>query len=187
MSELVGAFTLDRVGRAGAKFDFDKTNWFNQQYLRKQSGKELAYQLRPFLEKAGLRVENSFLESVCELMKERATFVEDILREGRYFFEAPGSYDEKTLRKKWKEDTPKIIRELSALLEKIPLFDAESISYCFKSFLEEKRLSFGSVMPGFRVCVTGMGTGASMNEIAALLGKKEVLKRIDTALSKITK
>ena len=187
MSELVSAFSLERVGRAGAKFDFDKTNWFNQQYLRKQSGKELAYQLQPFLEKASLQAEDSFVESVCELMKERATFVEDILREGLYFFEAPSSYDEKTIRKKWKEDTPEIIAELSDLLEKLPLFDPKSISSCFKSFLEVKNLSFGAVMPNFRVSVTGLGAGASMNEIAALLGKKEVLNRIGNALSKINK
>ena len=187
MPELVNAFSLDRVGRAGAKFDFVKTNWFNQQYLRMYSGKELASQLSPLLKKEGLEPESSFLEAVCELMKERATFVEDILKEGRYFFVSPSSYDEKTIQKKWKEETPEIITELSTLLRELVLFDAESISSCFKTFLKSKGLDFGAVMPGFRVSVTGLGAGASMNEIAALLGKEEVLKRIKTALTKITR
>ena len=88
-------------------------------------------------------------------MKERATFVKDILTDGRYFFEAPKSYDEKTVNKKWKEQTPEIIKELSLLLEKLPSFDSESIGACFKSFLESKNLGFGAVMPGFRLSVTG--------------------------------
>ena len=187
MDELIEAFSLDRVGRAGAKFDFDKTNWFNQQYLRMQSGTQLAPQLKPFLKNAQLDAADNYIAQVCELMKERATFVEDILKEGRYFFEAPLSYDEKTIKKKWKDQTPEIIKELRNLLDNLGSFDADSIGTCFKGFLEEKGLGFGAVMPGFRVSVTGLGAGASMNEIAALLGKEEVLKRIDRALKTIKK
>ncbi|MDG1850459.1 MAG: glutamate--tRNA ligase [Flavobacteriales bacterium] len=187
MQELVEAFSLDRVGKAGAKFDFDKTNWFNQQYLRMQGGEQLAPQLKPFLASAQLEAEDSYIAQVCELMKERATFVQDILKEGRYFFEAPTSYDEKTIKKKWKEQTPEIIKELRDLLAALPSFDAESIGACFKAFLEAKELGFGAVMPGFRVSVTGLGAGASMNDIAALLGKEEVLNRIDIALKTIKK
>ncbi len=187
MQELVEAFSLDRVGKAGAKFDFDKTNWFNQQYLRMQSGEQLAPQLKPFLASAQLEAEDSYIAQVCELMKERATFVQDILKEGRYFFEAPTSYDEKTIKKKWKEQTPEVIKELRDLLAALPSFDAESIGACFKAFLEAKGLGFGAVMPGFRVSVTGLGAGASMNDIAALLGKEEVLNRIDIALKTIKK
>ena len=187
LHELVKAFSLQRVGKAGAKFDFTKTNWFNQQYLRKLSSKTLSSKLKPFLKNEGLMVDDLFLEGVCELMKERATFVEDILKDGRYFFEAPCLYDEKTIRKKWKEDTPKIISELSVLLKDIKHFSSDNISLCFKSFLEEKELSFSALMPNFRVSVTGVGAGPSMNEVAALLGKKEVLKRIQVALKKIKK
>ena len=187
LEELIEAFSLERVGRAGAKFDFDKTRWFNQQYLRQQSGEDLAPQLRPFLDEKNLSADSDFLAKVCDLMKERATFVEDILSEGRYFFEAPTTFDEKTVKKKWKEQTPSIMEELRALLSDLPSFDADSIGACFKSFLESKNLGFGAVMPGFRLSVTGLGAGASMNEIAALLGKEEVLKRMDKALIAIKK
>lgn len=187
MEELINTFSLDRVGRAGAKFDFDKTKWFNQQYLRRYSGADLAEQLIPHLKREGLNPENNYTAMVCDLMKERATFVHDILTEGRYFFVAPTTYDEKTIKKKWKDQTPGHLKELSVLLESLPTFDPESISKCFKSFIESKELGFGVVMPAFRLSVTGFGAGASMNDIAALLGKKEVLKRINTALSVIKK
>ncbi len=93
----------------------------------------------------------------------------------------------KPSKKKWKEQTPKIIKELSVLLHDLKSFDAESVGACFKSFLETKELGFGAVMPAFRLSVTGLGAGASMNDIAALLGKKEVLKRIESALKNINK
>ena len=185
MQELIEAFSLNRVGRAGAKFDFNKTKWFNQQYLRNRTSEDLAKQLSPLLKKEGFDVENDYVVKVCSLMKERAAFVKDILTDGRYFFEAPKSYDEKTVNKKWKHQTPEIIKELSLLLEKLPSFDSENIGACFKAFLESKNLGFGAVMPGFRLSVTGLGAGASMNEIAALLGKEEVLKRIDSALNSL--
>jgi len=182
IEELIETFSLERVGRAGAKFDFDKTRWFNQQYLRQKKGEDLATQLKPFLNEKNLSAEDDFLAKVCDLMKERATFAEDILSEGHYFFQAPSCYDEKTVRKKWKEQTPSIMKELRSLLSDLPSFDAESIGECFKAFLDSKGLGFGAVMPGFRLSVTGLGAGASMNDIAALLGKEEVLKRIDKAL-----
>ena len=185
MKELISSFSLGRVGRAGAKFDFEKTKWFNQQYLRSRSGDDLAKELAPYLKKEGFDAESDYVVRVCNLMKERATFVKDILTDGRYFFEAPTSYDEKTVNKKWKEQTPEIIKELSLLLESLPSFDSENVGECFKAFLESKNLGFGAVMPGFRLSVTGLGAGASMNEIAALLGKEEVLKRIDSALNSL--
>ena len=185
MKELISSFSLGRVGKAGAKFDFNKTNWFNQQYLRSRSGDELAKELTPLLKKEGFDVEADYIVKVCNLMKERATFVKDILTDGRYFFEPPSSYDEKTVNKKWKKQTPEIIKELSLLLRSLSSFDSESIGACFKDFLKSKSLGFGAVMPGFRLSVTGLGAGASMNEIAALLGKEEVLKRIDSALNSL--
>ena len=145
----------------------------------------MAKQLSPLLKKEGFDVENDYICRVCDLMKERATFFQDILADGRYFFEAPRSYDEKTVNKKWKEQTPEILKELSILLQSLSSFDAESVGASFKSFLESKNLGFGAVMPGFRLSVTGLGAGASMNEIAALLGREEVIKRIDSALSSI--
>ena len=99
MKELCHHFDLERVGRSGSKFDFDKTRWFNQQYLRSKSKSELAIDLEVFLNENNIKADYDFIEIVCEQLKERATFVKDMWEEGKYYFIAPQSYDEKTIRK----------------------------------------------------------------------------------------
>ena len=185
MEGLIDAFSLERVGKAGAKFDFDKTRWFNQQYLRSKSKKELAQDLQIILKENGVEAEDNFVETVCEQLKERATFVKDMWEEGKYYFAAPTSYDEKTIRKKWKEDTPKYVSELKDKLSVLSDFSSENIEVEFKKYLEENELGMGRLLPAFRVCLTGLGMGPSLFDIASLLGKEETIKRMETALEKI--
>ncbi len=183
LNELVEAFSLERVGKAGARFDANKTRWYNQQYLRKRSGAELAEMVKPRLNRLGIKVpEEGFLKEVCDLMKERATFPRDIVDEGNFFFRRPENYDPKTLQKKWKADTPGIISEIQDVLAKVSPFDAEHIENAFKAHLEEKGWGLGKVMPNFRLLLTGKGAGPSVFEIAALLGKEETLERIRIGL-----
>ena len=185
MEGLIEAFSLERVGKAGAKFDFDKTRWFNQQYLRSKSKEELAQDLQIILKENGVEAEDNFVETVCEQLKERATFVKDMWEEGKYYFAAPTSYDEKTIRKKWKEDTPKYVSELKDKLSVLFDFSSENIEVEFKKYLEENELGMGRLLPAFRVCLTGLGMGPSLFDIASLLGKEETIKRMETALEKI--
>jgi len=185
MEGLIETFSLERVGKAGAKFDFDKTRWFNQQYLRSKSKEELGKYLQIILKENGVEAEDSFVETVCEQLKERSTFVKDMWEEGRYYFESPTSYDEKTIRKKWKEDTPKYLSELKDRLAELSDFFSESIEVEFKKYLEENELGMGKLLPAFRVCLTGLGMGPSLFDIASLLGKEETIKRMETALEKI--
>jgi len=185
MEGLIEAFSLERVGKAGAKFDFDKTRWFNQQYLRSKSKEELAQDLQIILKENGVEAEDNFVETVCEQLKERATFVKDMWEEGKYYFSAPTSYDEKTIRKKWKEDTPKYVSELKDKLSVLSDFSSENIEVEFKNYLEENELGMGRLLPAFRVCLTGLGMGPSLFDIASLLGKEETIKRMETALEKI--
>ena len=185
MEELIESFSLERVGKAGAKFDFDKTRWFNQQYLRAKSKEELAQDLQLILKENGVEAEDNFVETVCEQLKERATFVKDMWEEGKYYFISPTSYDEKTIRKKWKEDTPKYVSELKNRLAELADFSSESIEIEFKKYLEENELGMGKLLPAFRVCLTGLGMGPSLFDIASLLGKEETIKRMETALEKI--
>jgi glutamyl-tRNA synthetase len=184
LEELINEFSLERVGKAGAKFDADKTKWFNQQYLRTKSNEELAQLLLPKLEEAGINSNLEFTTQVCGLMKERASFVEEMMQD-RFYFEAPNSYDEKTVKKKWKEDTPSILTALRAILNGLDNFTEESIETAFKGFLEDNGYGFGKVMPGFRLCVTGKGMGPSMSAICSILGKEEVLSRMDKGLEQI--
>ena len=185
MKGLIEAFSLERVGKAGAKFDFDKTRWFNQQYLRSKSKEELAQDLQIILKENGVVAEDNFVETVCEQLKERATFVKDMWEEGKYYFSAPNRYDEKTIRKKWKEDTPKYVSELKDKLSLLSDFSSENIEVEFKKYLEENELGMGRLLPAFRICLTGLGMGPSLFDIASLLGKEETIKRMETALEKI--
>lgn len=184
LEELVEDFSFERVNKGGAKFDPDKTKWFQQQYLRSTSNDELAEMFIPILKEVGIERPKEYVSNVCDLMKARSTFVKDML-DGMYLFVAPDAYDEKTLRKKWKEHTPDIMKELVVVLDGIDDFSAENIEIAFKAFLEEKELGFGAVLPNFRLLVTGQGMGPSMFQICELLGKEEVINRIEIGLKKV--
>lgn len=182
LDELCEAFTLDRVSKAGAKFDPDKTKWFQQNYLRNTSNEELAKLLN---EQHDNKFEQNQLTKVCGLMKERATFLEDILVEGAYLLEKPVSYDEETIAKKWKTETPEILTEWKTILEEVEEFVPEKIETAFKQFLADKNLGIGNVLPNFRLVLTGKGMGPSMFEIASFLGKEECLERMNQGLTAI--
>jgi len=186
LDELVSSFTLERVGKAGAKFDPDKARWFNQHYLRSKSGSELAALLQPMIEEKGIKIGDIDLDTYCEIMKERATFIEDLL-EWDYIFRAPESFDEKTVRKKWKDNSAEILKELMEKFKSMYDFSTENVETVFKSFIESKELGMGVVLPVFRLAVTGRGMGPSMFAIASLLGKEETLYRITSGIDKISK
>ena len=185
MQELIDSFSLDKVGKSGAKFDFDKTNWFNQQYLRLESNEKLAKNLQVILKRNGIVKEDEFVVEVCGQLKERATFVKEIWEEGKYYFIPPKEYDEKIIRKKWSEKTPKFLIELKSRFEGISKFNSENIENEFKSFLDEKNILMGSLLPILRLSLTGLGMGPSLFNIAELLGKEEVVNRMESAIKKI--
>ena len=185
MNELIQSFSLDRVGKAGAKFDFDKTKWFNQQYLRAKNKEDLANELQIILKENNIKMDDKFVASVCNQLKERATFVKDMWLEGAYYFSAPTTYDEKTIRKKWKEDTPRFLSELKIRLEKISDFSSINIEIEFKKYLEDNDLGMGRLLPAFRLALTGLGMGPSLFDIASLLGKTETIMRMEVALNTI--
>ena len=182
MNELIHSFSLDRVGKAGAKFDFDKTKWFNQQYLRAKNKEDLADELQIILKENNIKMDNEFVASVCNQLKERATFVKDMWLEGGYYFAAPTTYDEKTIRKKWKEETPRLLSELKIRLENISDFSSVNIETEFKKYLDDNDLGMGRLLPAFRLALTGLGMGPSLFDIASLLGKNETIKRMEIAL-----
>ena len=187
LNELCKTFSLERVGRSGAKFDFDKTKWYNQQYLRSKTKTELAEILQVLLKENNINADINYVASVCEQLKERATFVKDMWDEGKYFFQQPRLYDEKTIRKKWKDNTHVILNELRLEISKIEKFTSEEIETVFKQFLESNKIKMGVLLPAFRLSLTGLGMGPSLFNIAELIGKKETLSRIDIAIKKIKK
>ncbi len=182
MDELIAAFTLDRVGKAGAKFDADKTKWFQQHYLKAKTDEELAQIL---LDDHAIELEKNKAIHFAHLMKERSTFVSDMLVEGAYLLNEPTTYDEQTVVKKWKPESNTLMQEWKTELSSVTPFEPAHIETTFKSFLEKKELGIGAVLPLFRLLVTGQGMGPSMFEIASFLGKGVCLQRIEKGLVKL--
>ena len=182
LEELVEAFSLERVSKAGAKFDPEKTKWFQQQYLRSTSDSHLAEIIS---ESSEINISKEKLETICALMKERATFPKDILEDGSYLVNAPSSYDEKMISKKWKSNTHEIMSDWKMILDQLESFDADTIESSFKQFLSSNELGFGAVLLPFRILVTGVGAGPGMFDIASYLGKDEVLSRMNKGLNYI--
>ncbi len=179
MEELIEAFSLDRVGKAGAKFDPDKAKWFNQEYLKTKTGEELAlYINQP-------NVEPQTLAAICEQMKERVTFAKDIPSSGSYFFAAPTAYDAKTVKKKWKEKSPQIVADLVDIFDSQTHFTASKLEQAFKNYLEAKELGMGIAMIAIRLTVTGVGGGPNLFEIMQILGKDEALARMKQGIEAI--
>ncbi len=182
LDQLVDSFTLEKVNKAGARFDHDKTRWFNQQYLRAKSDEELGKLLGEEYLKNGLEIDSSKAIAIATLMKERAFFIKDLYEESLFFFSAPNEYDLKITKKKWNEDARNHVVNLRELFSRSESFDAATIETIFKDYLTKNEIGFGKVGPGFRLAVTGKAMGPSMFEICTILGKEETLSRIDKAL-----
>lgn len=182
LEELVQEFSLERVGKSGAKFDPDKTKWFNEQYLRAKSNEELAQIIKPL---AG-DVSDELLAGVCGMMKERVSFTNEILEKGKYFFEAPTEYDAKMVKKKWKDDSAQIVEELITVFSNTE-FKSEALETAFKTFVEEKELGFGKPMIAIRLAITGEGGGPSLFDIMELIGKEESIARLNAGIKNIKK
>ena len=182
LEEMVEQFSLERVSKAGAKFDFEKAKWFNHQYLLKQSDAELANEFMPILKEAGFDRPIEYVTTVVGLVKERANFVNDFLEHSRFFFEAPSSFDDATLGKKWKPETQGIIEGWRDALNNTNDFSAAALESTSKAYLEEKGVGIGQVLQAFRILITGLSAGPSMFEVCSLLGKDEVISRFNKAV-----
>ena len=182
LDEMVEAFTIERVGKSGSKFDPEKTKWFNQQYMRNTPRAELADMIMPSVIEKGYDVDKAYVEGVIELMLERAIFPKDLL-DGDYLFLDPTSYDEDAVAKKWKAgESAAILQKWAAVLETLEPFTVETIDAAMKQFLADNNLGMGAVMPLFRLALTGVLTGPGASHVAALVGKEFVLPRIQKCI-----
>ncbi len=194
LKELTEAFSLDRVHKAGAQFDPEKTKWFQHHYLQEQPNSELVAAFSEFLkqkEVSTARQNESFgpaldLTKIVSLLKERATFVSDLWEQGNFFFETPSGYDEKAAKKAFKEDTPQILRQVADLLMEADDFSSENLSEKIKGWVTAQEMGFGKVMMPLRLALVGEMKGPDVFEIAAILGKKETVKRLENAIQSIS-
>lgn len=183
MDELVAAFSIEKIGKSGARFDFDKARWFNQQYIAHSEDAALLAHLRPLLAQAGIEKSDDFLHTFVQLMKERVTVYPDFLEQGYYFFAPVREYDEKTVQKKWNPENAPLFETLRVRLKVLGTAPAEQIEATVKGFIEDNGLGLGAVLPILRVAVTGTMQGPAIFEVMALLGVAEVDKRLATAFA----
>ena len=181
LEELVEAFDLNRVHKAGAKFDPEKNKWFNHQYLIKQNDADLAKSFSPILEEKGFSTPLEVTTRIVSLIKERANFVSEFWDLTDFFFQAPTSYDEKA-SKNWKEETPALMQELISVLENIEDFSSANIETIVKDWLTKNEIGMGKVMQPFRLSLVGALKGPHLFDIVEIIGKEETISRIHKAI-----
>jgi glutamyl-tRNA synthetase len=183
MDELIEAFSIERVGKSGSRFDPEKAKWFNHQYLQKRSDKEVAIEFREFLRARGYHVDIVELEKLVGLVKERVSFVRDIWEQTDFFFKAPETYDQEVVKKRWKEDSPEQMNQLCTVLENCDDFSAASTETVVKGWIEKNTYNTGAVMNAFRLLIVGASRGPHMFDIIEWIGKKETINRIRKGIS----
>ncbi|QNS40374.1 glutamate--tRNA ligase [Chryseobacterium manosquense] len=185
LEEMTKEFDLHKVHKAGARFNKEKAEWFNHEYLKSKSDEEVLSLLKVA---EGINLDGSSDEKllkVIALMKDRATFAKDIYNEGKFFFEAPNSYDEKAVKKAWNEETPAILNDFSKKLLNLTDFQAVAIKQSIHDLAEEKGLGMGKVMMPLRLSLVGELKGPDVPEILEILGKEESIERIKNAANNI--
>ena len=182
LDELANEFSLERVSKSGAKFDPEKAKWFNQQYLRKRSDEELAKAWMPELESKGIKTDLAFAAKVISLIKEKAFFAHEFWSLGSFFFQQPEVYDKDVIKKRWSENSANFFTELKNAFSTLNSFTAIETENTFKATAEKLGIGAGQVMQLFRVCVSGLGGGPVLFDMVALLGKEEVMNRLDKAV-----
>ncbi len=182
MDELIRDFSLERVGKSGARFSPDKAKWFNAQYLHAKPDKELAAMYRPELLAKGIDIPMEKITQIIGLIKSRATFVNEFWELSSFFFEAPQEYDPKAVQKFWNGDNPGRIKELYALLEQVDDFTAGALHDKVAAWIEDKGYPMGQVMNCLRLALVGASKGPDLFEIVSFIGKEQTLSRIAKAL-----
>ena len=183
MQELIDAFSLDRVSKAGARFQPDKAKWFNAQYMHNLTAEELAPLMQPILKAHGIEVADEVAGKAADIMKERMTLVTDMWDLTSFFFVAPTEYEEKLAKKQWKGENPVMLQELRSVLEGIEDFSKENTEAIVRAWIEAKGFSLGQVMNTLRLALVGAGKGPGMFDVTEFIGKEECIKRIDTILA----
>ncbi len=187
MDELIQSFSLERVGKAGSKFDLEKAKWFNHQYLIRKSNEELAASFSSILEAKGIKADREYLIKIIGFVKDRVHFASELWSQTFFFFEAPKVFDEKTIKDKWKENSSQLVLEVKEIIANASFDSAAQLKEIVSNYIHEKQYNTGQIMNALRICMVGTLLGPDLFEIISLLGKEESLKRIDFALQSIKK
>ena len=187
MAELIEEFSIERVHKAGSRFDPEKARWFNHHYLMQKPTMEIAIEFREMLRSRGYHFDIGQLEKLVELVRERISFVKEIWNETDFFFKSPELYDPEVIKKRWKPETPSQLLELREVLSALDDFSAGPAETAVKSWIETRGYNTGSIMNAFRLVIVGASRGPHMFDIISWIGKEETLKRIDKGVLTIGK
>lgn len=182
MEELIEEFSIDRVGKSGSRFDPGKIKWFNHQYLVAKPVAQLTALFREILKSKGIEADDDFIDKIVELVKDRSDFVSNFWEQSSFFFQPPQTYDTDIVKKKWKEDTPGLLKAFGDLLPSLSDFRAENIKALAETFVLEKNTGLGQLMNPLRLCLVGGSFGPDLSLICEMLGRDEVILRITLAL-----
>ena len=185
MQELIDAFSLERVSKAGARFQPDKAKWFNAQYIHNLSDEALAPIIQPILKAHGVEVSDAVAGKAAGIMKERVTLTTDMWELTSFFFVAPEEYDEKLVKKQWKGDNPAMLASLSTLLATIEDFSKENTEVVVRAWIEQNGYSLGQVMNTLRLALVGAGKGPGMFDVTEFIGREECIKRIKSLIDNV--
>jgi glutamyl-tRNA synthetase len=188
MKELCELFTLDRVSKGGAVFNHKKLMWYNEHYIRETSVEDLQPRVKALAEQTGFDTkDDAYLKTVIELLHERVSKVDEFVEMGSFFFEAPKEYDEKAL-KKWKDDSAAMVKAYQEKVEALSGddFAAANLKAALEAVVAEQEVGFGKVMMPVRIATTGQGFGPDLFPALELLGKDEVISRIETSLERLS-
>ena len=182
LDDLIKSFSLERINKAGAKFDIQKAQWFNQHYLRLKSDDELAEYLLDSLTKANIECGRDKAVKVVALMKDRITFPHDIWEQGKFLFQPPLLYDEHVASKKWNEEAVKVIGAFGQAVSRLPQLDATVAKETLEKITADLGIGTGKILQALRLSITGAGGGPDLMVIIEIIGKDEVVKRIEAAI-----
>ena len=182
LEELVEVFDISKCSKSGAKFDYQKGIWFNHEYILRKSNEEIADLFAPIVANNGVDESMERIRTVVSLMKDRVSFVRELWDLCSFFFLPPTEYDEKTVRKRWKEYSAQQMTELAEVLEGIDDFSIEGQEPVVMKWVEDKGYKLGDIMNAFRLALVGIGKGPGMFDISAFLGKEETLRRLRRAV-----
>ena len=185
IDELAQAFSLDKVSKSGAKFDFEKAKWFNQQYIKSKDDESIAKLVMQLPNIQSIIKDQTNLIRICGLVKERLVFIKDFHTQADFFFVAPEVFDAEVIKKRWKDNIPELLIELKSVIAGITGFSADTIKEQIHHFVESKQANMGAVMNCLRLCLVGGSFGPDLPVIAEILGKEEVVKRIEKAVNTI--
>lgn len=182
LDELVEQFDITKCSKAGARFDYQKGIWFNHEYILRKSNEEISRLFAPIVAGNGIDESMERITKVVSMMKDRVSFVKELWPLCSFFFIPPTEYDEKTVRKRWKENSAQVMGELAEVLEGIDDFSLENQEHIVMAWIESKGYKLGDVMNAFRLALVGEGKGPGMFDISAYLGKEETLRRLRRAI-----